>query len=54
MDNHWQEWAVYVIVGITLLIFLKKIFLKKKGRASACGDCACKKPAVISRRNAQP
>jgi len=51
MAHHWQEWAVYAIVGITALIFLKNILWKKKHRTSStCGDCNCPKPAEITKR----
>lgn len=40
MDTNWQSWAVFLIVGITAVIFLRNILRKSSGKGCG-GSCGC-------------
>jgi competence protein ComGC len=39
----WQKAIVILIIGVTLLIFVRRLFKKKTGEGCAGSGCACDK-----------
>lgn len=48
MEGEWQSWAVYFVVGATILIFAWQLLRRKKPGAG-CGGCGCAESHGIKR-----